>query len=79
MKLWNVSFFNKQENKPNLLVNPHDNKNVETGETSQGSFIVSHVKEWVRFCIEKIMLESLDQAYYPGYIEKYGKEGQKEF
>ena len=58
MKLWNVSFFNKQENKPNLLVNPHDNKNVETGETaSQGSFTMSHEKELVRlFWIENFFL-----------------------
>ena len=62
MKLWNVSFFNKQENKPNLLVNPHDNKNVETGETaSQGSFTMSHDKEWVRlFWIEFFFCKSLN-------------------
>ena len=62
MKLWNVSFFNKQENKPNLLVNPHDNKNVETGETaSQGSFTMSHDKEWVRlFWIEIFFCQSLN-------------------
>ena len=38
MRLLNVSL-NKQENKPNLLINPHDNKNVETSRS---------MKQWVR-------------------------------